>query len=99
MWQHRADSPTQPVQEAALATFHSPALLVETPSLGCQEIYSMTFRVSSSLPLVKEVHKTPKLKLKWKEVKSTSFSVPPEKMKVICKSPLQSPSAWGNEVP
>lgn len=41
----------------------------------------MTFGVSSSLPLVKRVHKNAKLKLKQKEMKSTSFSVPQEKMK------------------
>lgn len=101
MWQHRADSPTQPVQEAALATFHHPALLVETPLLGCQEIYSMTFGVSSSLPLVKRVHKNAKLKLKQKEMKSTSFSVPQEKMKdrIDLQKPPTKSLCLGNEMP
>lgn len=87
MWQHKADAPTQAVQEAAWAIFHHAALLVKTPSLKCQEIYLMTFGVSSSLPLVKGVHKSPKGKLKCKEMKSTSFYERQEKMKA--RSDLQ----------
>lgn len=72
MWQHRAVAPTQAVQEAAQAIFHHPVLLVKTPSLKCQDVY-LTFRVSSSLPLVKGDHKTPKLILKLKDEKHQHF--------------------------
>lgn len=40
----------------------------------------MPFGAFSSLPLAKGVQKTPKLKLKWGGMKSTSFSVPRDRV-------------------
>lgn len=93
MQQHAAVTPAQAAQEAALAIFYRPALLTNTPLLRCQEIYLIPFGASPLLSLAKGVQKNPKPKLKWGRMKSTSFSVPREKVQTrsdLRKSPAKS---------